>query len=253
MRDVPPSPGPGAPGTRTRGGKPDGVALIVVTTLAIVGVIFFVSGLGRLGGRVRDGSAREETSMAPASGRGVSPISPARSGPRSIPPNQGMADAPDMDRWVRAPTEWQGMLPDPELEWACGEILCAKARACVDGRCVPCVSDEECEAGERCVLQHCVPSANVECVTRADCDAPDELCLLSGLSGSGGRSNADMVAYCLSPGGGVVRTREENEAMVAAEVAKARKVRSPAATPTGRAVDLLRERRDARRAAAPGE
>src|SRR5690606_1645521 len=52
-------------------------------------------------------------------------------------------------RFVRGEDEWQGMLPDPEEIWPCmPDGTCSKARACVDGQCVPCTSDGECQRSE---------------------------------------------------------------------------------------------------------
>jgi len=71
--------------------------------------------------------------------------------------------------------------------------------ACVDDACAPCEGDSQCEAGEACILNHCVPHERVACRRRADC-TEGGLCLLSGYS-SGVRGNEDMHAYCAASSG----------------------------------------------------
>ncbi|WAS89657.1 hypothetical protein [Nannocystis punicea] len=110
------------------------------------------------------------------------------------------------NRFSRPEREWQGMLPDPTTVWPCmPDGTCSMARACIDGRCLPCAHDKECRAVERCVFAHCVLSDRIECRSRRDCDDPEALCLLSGYTPLDPRSNRDMHAYCRSPRGG---TRE---------------------------------------------
>lgn len=93
--------------------------------------------------------------------------------------------------------EWEGMLVDLTIRAPCAESgICSMALACrEDGRCGPCITDDHCIAGERCVLDRCLSGSSVECVKNADC--PDHhACVLSGL-GTGERNNEGMRAYCL--------------------------------------------------------
>lgn len=46
---------------------------------------------------------------------------------------------------------------------------CGDARACVDGQCVHCVADAECEAGMVCALSRCMVPDDVDCATDEDC------------------------------------------------------------------------------------
>lgn len=104
-------------------------------------------------------------------------------------------------RLERSEDEWDGM-PVDEEDWPCvGNGSCSMARACVAGRCVACASDDACERGELCVLQHCVPGDQVECRVVRDCRA-DELCVLSGITADDPRGNRDMRATCQAPWGG---------------------------------------------------
>ncbi len=111
--------------------------------------------------------------------------------PASLPP-----------RWHhRDKDEWQGMLVDLSMQALCGSPDgCGMAMACVNGKCGPCKSDRQCDTGEVCVLDHCVPHDNVTCRSRRDCGA-EEWCVLSGYS-SDVRSNTNMQALCLASSGG---------------------------------------------------
>lgn len=101
----------------------------------------------------------------------------------------------------RAAEEWQGMKLDDAVAFQCGTTEhCGLARACIDGLCVGCAADAECLSGEACVLEHCVPQANVECTSRRECGV-DELCMLTGYS-TGPRNNDAMRATCRATSGG---------------------------------------------------
>ena len=113
--------------------------------------------------------------------------------------------APEATRQVSAPTrsqdQWQGMRVDADVQPPCGRSAhCGLARACIDGRCVACRRDGDCEAGEFCVLEHCVQEPATGCRTRQECRGPDELCILSGYS-SDPRGNAELRSFC-NPGSG---------------------------------------------------
>jgi hypothetical protein len=101
----------------------------------------------------------------------------------------------------RAEGEWQGMKVDDAETWPCGE-RCSMARACVEGECVPCHEDDECDSGEVCVLDHCVQEKLTECRKAADCGAPEALCVLTGYTSGDLRGNGDMRAHCSYPEGG---------------------------------------------------
>lgn len=101
----------------------------------------------------------------------------------------------------RDPQEWQGMLINTDAVPPCdASATCGLARACRAGKCVACGTDDECAAGEVCVLDHCVVSALASCRRRADC-ARGSLCILSGYS-SAARGNEGMRSLCLDPASG---------------------------------------------------
>jgi hypothetical protein len=81
---------------------------------------------------------------------------------------------------MRGSDEWQGMLPQRVDSPCAADGTCSMARACVSGRCVPCAADRECEAGEICALGHCVVQERADCSRRADCEAEEARCVLSG-------------------------------------------------------------------------
>lgn len=108
----------------------------------------------------------------------------------------------------RAADEWQGMRQDDAVAFQCGSTEhCGLARACIDGLCVGCSADAECLSSEACVLDHCVPQANVECTSRRECGV-DELCMLTGYS-TGPRNNDAMRAICRATSGGVEDEAED--------------------------------------------
>lgn len=108
--------------------------------------------------------------------------------------------------FFRDPAEWQGMRINMDRLASCGESgICGMALACVGGKCVPCTSDDECESGEVCSLDHCVLESQADCRSFKDCDAG--LCLLTGYS-SDPRGNIGMKAYCSTDKGGFVQDPE---------------------------------------------
>jgi hypothetical protein len=72
---------------------------------------------------------------------------------------------------------------------------CGHALGCMGSEgCGPCASDEQCSAGERCVLDHCLPAAQVTCRTYADCGVEGQ-CMLTGITPDP-RGNAGMSSVC---------------------------------------------------------
>lgn len=58
----------------------------------------------------------------------------------------------------------------PEDAQACETSdTCGDARACVDGQCVHCVADSECEGGMICALSRCMVPDDVECGSDEAC------------------------------------------------------------------------------------
>lgn len=156
------------------------------------------------------------------------------------------------DRFARAEGEWQGMLPDREDVWPCTpDGGCGKARACIDGKCLPCLQDAECGGGERCVLEHCVRAELVACTRRRDCGTGEAMCLLSGYSSLDLRGNAEMRAYCLAPGDRIGPTEEERLAESDRLAAEAVPVAPTGPTASERLLEQLRERARRRDEATP--
>jgi|SRR5690554_28565 len=126
----------------------------------------------------------------------------------SPPPNIG----PPPEYFPRDSAEWQGMRVDMNIQPPCSESAnCGLARACIDGKCGPCMSDHDCNVSEICVLEHCVNAEDVECQSKNDC-AEGELCILSGYS-TDVRNNEDMTAKCKAPSGGNGLSEEEAQAI----------------------------------------
>jgi hypothetical protein len=101
----------------------------------------------------------------------------------------------------RADDEWQGMLVDLAVKPPCeSPTPCGLARACVNGQCVACERDPDCEPGEGCVLDHCIRQENIRCRGHRSCD-DGEVCILSGYS-SDARGNAQMLSQCIPSTGG---------------------------------------------------
>lgn len=140
-----------------------------------------------------------ETATAPA-GEGGAVFRP-RTGGMAPPPAYAPRDS----------AEWQGMLIDMNnLQTGCEQTSqCGLAMACVQGRCGPCDADEQCAAGEVCVLQHCVHEPLAACRGRADCSG-GALCTLTGYTAEP-RGNAEMRAICESDGDTHARLVAERE------------------------------------------
>jgi hypothetical protein len=102
----------------------------------------------------------------------------------------------------RDPAEWQGMLVDVSRPALCGgAAACGLGLACIDHQCLPCSADDQCLGGEACVLDHCLPAAQVACRSHRDCPGAHDLCVLSGYS-TDLRGTSATTATCLAPEGG---------------------------------------------------
>ncbi len=153
---------------------------------------------GRATGSAAGGRGTPSPVAAPSSTASVGEIpkgddddSPARPDPLAQPPRY----------FPRAPGEWQGMRVELSSQALCDAVdSCGLAMACKQGKCGPCVADDECAGGEACVLDHCVRKPLVACRQQSDCSG-DALCALSGYS-EGPRGNADLRAYCQPLTGG---------------------------------------------------
>jgi hypothetical protein len=116
-------------------------------------------------------------------------------------PNEVSADVGGIGLvyFPRDPEEWQGRLVETNFSSPCARASdCARARACRDGSCGPCLSDEDCSEGESCVLDQCLIAAQSQCRTRRDCSA-GEKCMIY-RSGSNAftdpRGNQFLIAEC---------------------------------------------------------
>ena len=109
--------------------------------------------------------------------------------------------------YPRDPREWQGRLVDLSMQAICGDTgFCGRAMACLPaGKCGPCRLDRDCLTGERCVLDHCLKSAQVRCTRRANCKRPankldrnKDYCLIrnDGKSDDDARGNSSLWAVC---------------------------------------------------------
>src|SRR5215468_1423968 len=156
-------------------------ALLVIVMAAVVGLVGFLVPWRR--------SAR--TSPAPASERPSGAVEtraetaqrgePSASLPEIAQNPSGVRDRPVFH--PRDPDEWQGMLVDVRRKMSCqAPSECGLARGCVRGQCLPCSHDADCDRGEICVLDHCVQRTKADCRKRADCNGPEQMCILSGYS-----------------------------------------------------------------------
>jgi hypothetical protein len=94
----------------------------------------------------------------------------------------------------RDPAEWQGM-PITYFGIPCSdEAVCQLALACIGGYCGGCSTSDECQAGEVCVVEHCVLSQLAKCTSFRDCPS-GEVCVLSGYTDDL-RGNGAMEAVC---------------------------------------------------------
>lgn len=175
------------------------VVAAFVAMLAIAGLWF---GFGR---REPAAIARETLAYSPPPLGEVAPAraltkatNPEPAAPATAPAETEVDRALGPPRWHARPEgEWDGMLVNLNVTPPCESPAgCGMARACKNGKCMPCEVDVDCASGESCVLDHCVKSANVSCRRRADC-ASGSVCILSGYS-SGIRGNENMRAFCLA-------------------------------------------------------
>jgi hypothetical protein len=174
------------------------------------------------------GVATREGPPAVASVRAVAPAGAAlAAAPRPALPSLAPAGAVAVADLLhpRPAHEWQGMRVDLSQRQYCeASSYCGFALACLgDQQCGPCQRDDQCAAGEACVLDHCVVAANVGCRTRADCAGAgdDAMCVLSGLTGGEPRGNGEMRSFCRSSSGGTPQDESAPDARRAARLAEA--------------------------------
>jgi len=160
---------------------------------------------------------------------------------RESDPPQNHLGALAPNRFARSSDEWQGMLHAEDDIWPCAEGFCTRAKACIDGTCVPCVVDTECMREELCVLGHCVQEQRVECHARWDCSETDALCVLSGYTSMDPRGNANMQATCLRPVGGDEAVDEQGHVELSRQREPPPTPERTVATPADRAMEILRE------------
>ena len=171
---------------------------IVATLICVVG-----AGVGLL---VRRGAGAEaEGPAGAAAARGAD----GRRGVLRLHGSPALEDAPapsgalePAEYHPRDPNEWQGMLVNTTLQPECARSeQCGLAMACIEGRCGACRNDAQCDGGEVCVIDHCVPATQVTCRSRRDCAGSESFCILSGYS-SDPRGNDEMTAFCQEASGG---------------------------------------------------
>jgi hypothetical protein len=188
-------------------------------------LVGYLTSLDRAQETAEDGASTHGTHFDPTRSRAVG--RQRESPPRALaPPDERGLDPREEEEFVRwkkmsrappavwhprDPNEWQGMLVNVAEPIKCPTGFCNLGRACIDGRCLPCTSDADCERGEACVLDHCVPQGNVECRFAADC-AADDLCVLTDYDVTDRRGTASMSAYCLAPAGGGERNADRGGA-----------------------------------------
>ncbi len=193
---------------------------------APVALIAVLAAAGWLAGAAtRERPAPAAASPAPAPGpAGAAPAAIPRPELPSLAP-AGVAVAAADVLHPRPAHEWQGMRVDLSQRQYCeASSYCGLALACLgDQRCGPCQRDDQCAAGEVCVLDHCVLAANAGCRTRAECGGAgdDAMCVLSGLTGGEPRGNAAMRSYCRSSWGGTPQDESAPDARRAARLAEA--------------------------------
>jgi hypothetical protein len=108
---------------------------------------------------------------------------------------QGCVQVPPPEYHPRDPMEWDGMpvpLQGPSCETS---EYCGLALACVEQMCGACAGDRDCAAGEACVVEHCLRAELITCHSYRDCE-PNQVCILSGITGGTARGNEDMRSYC---------------------------------------------------------
>jgi hypothetical protein len=75
-------------------------------------------------------------------------------------------------------------------------VTCGAGCGDNDGRVIPCPGAPACADGELCLLNTCVPAANLGCELGRDCPE-GEICSLSGMDLTGGRGNGSTRTLCL--------------------------------------------------------
>jgi hypothetical protein len=225
--------------------------------VALVGVLAAAGWLAGAATRDRPASAAALPAAGPAAGPAVAAraASPRPDLPSLAPAGAAVAAADLLH--PRPAHEWQGMRVDLSQRQYCeASSYCGFALACLDDqRCGPCQRDDQCAAGEVCVLDHCVKAANAGCRTRAECGGTgdDAMCVLSGLTGGEPRGNAEMRSFCRSSSGGTPQDESAPDPRRAARLAAAA-AQQPVAPPVS-AQDLrarLATELDARAPAATG-
>lgn len=83
--------------------------------------------------------------------------------PRTLPAQQVVAQ-----HEANGPLERKPVHPDDAQACETSET-CGDARACVDGQCVHCVADSECEAGMICALSRCMVPDDIDCAGDEQC------------------------------------------------------------------------------------
>jgi hypothetical protein len=106
------------------------------------------------------------------------PVPSARPGVDPLVPSPA-----DEDEYESRPAgEWQGLRVSRRLRQVCTRSEdCSDSLACMeDGVCGPCRGDDDCLAGEACVLDHCVADSNPACRRAADCESTATCRLVAG-------------------------------------------------------------------------
>ena len=107
---------------------------------------------------------------------------------------KGCPQAPPAVYHARDPLEWDGMPVPLQGPYCEDSAFCGLALSCVNQMCGACTSDQDCEPGEGCVVEHCLKTELIGCRSYRDCSPA--LCLLSGLTGGTPRGNEQMTSYC---------------------------------------------------------
>jgi len=102
--------------------------------------------------------------------------------------------------FLRPEGEWQGYrVSKSDLKRCATTAVCRRGLACSENKCGACSADAPCLDGEMCVLDHCIPKSQVECLRRVDCEQ-NGYCVLVG-STSGKRGNENLRAVCMAEKG----------------------------------------------------
>lgn len=146
-------------------------------------------------------SEEVSTAIAPRSSAPEPALAPevgAAGGPATVAlPVEGRAEPERFKFHPRDPHEWQGRRVNLSMMAIC-DGFCGLAMACIEGKCGPCRADADCGTNERCVLDHCLLSKNVECTRRDDCPSAGDsapYCVIGG-TGNGFRGNEELRSFC---------------------------------------------------------